>query len=235
MVSIVSYRVASNSRLCNCVCRLKRILDYRQRTQQTHSCPCPIDEPTKSDRQLAGPKDLGRGGAEHLTIQERLQEAAHKLGFMAEVEKQLRKGSNQAADIVLRYGKLAIAVEIAVTTTTDHEFENVQKCLAAGFDRIAVISSKRTRLEAISAAVAGGLGSETAKKVTYHTPDEFIAELERIATQLKTIPAPALPPGEHKSHGRTIRRHLPKLSPEEQRQRDEVLNKMLTETLQSQK
>jgi len=68
------------------------------------------------------PRDLGRGGARHKTIQERLKAEAQQLGFQADVEKQLAKGSNQAADLLLEQGGLVIAVEITVTTGVEHEF-----------------------------------------------------------------------------------------------------------------
>ena len=84
--------------------------------------------------ETAAPKDLGRGGARHKSIQSRLKTEAQKLGFHAEVEKQLAQGSNDAADLVLRRGSVEIAVEITITTGVDHEFENVKKCLASGID-----------------------------------------------------------------------------------------------------
>ncbi len=139
--------------------------------------PKPKEEPQIKVHQE---KDLGRGGALHKSIQERIQTEAHKLGFMAEVEKQLKTGSNQAADLVLQCGETTIAVEIAITTSVDHEFQNVQKCLAAGFARLAVITPRAGRLEEIKAAVEAGLGSESAK-VSYHTADDFIAHLNKLA------------------------------------------------------
>jgi hypothetical protein len=112
------------------------------------------------------PKELGRGGARHKSIQDRLKTGAQKLGFFAEVEKQLAPGSNDAADLLLRRGQVEIAVEITITTSVDHEFDNVKKCLAAGMARVAVIATGRRRLEDIAAAVEGGLGAEVAAKVT---------------------------------------------------------------------
>ena len=180
---------------------------------------------------VAAPVALGRGGAQHKTIQERLKTEAQSLGFQAEVEKQLAKGSNQAADLLLQQGGLIIAVEITVTTGVDHEFENVKKCLAAGFPRIAVISTNPRQLDAIATAVQGGLGAEAAAKVSYQSPDDFIVELRKLAAEIKARPALALPPGEVKSHGRTVRRHLPTLSTEEQRQRADAAQRILDSTM----
>ncbi len=148
------------------------------------------------------PRDLGRGGEQHKAIQERIQTEAHALGFFAAVEKQLAEKSNEAADLVLRKDDLAIAVEITVTTTTDHEFGNVRKCLAAGFTRVAVVSPKPERLKAIAEAVNAALDTVGRTRVSYHTPDEFIAELRKLAETTK-------PPTrtESTTRGYKIRRH----------------------------
>ena len=181
------------------------------------------------------PKELGRGGNERLAIQERLQKEAHRLGFSAEIEKQLQKGSNQAADLIVRQGQLAIAVEITVTTTTDHEFGNVRKCLAAGFDRVAVVSTSKKRLEAIASAVQGSLDPVIAKTVMFHTPEEFISELERIAAEIKARLAVDASPAERKSRGRTVRRHLPTLSLQEQKTRETKVIQTLADAMRRKK
>jgi hypothetical protein len=175
-------------------------------------------------------RDLGRGGARHTTIQERIKTEARQLGFQADVEKQLAKGSNQAADLLLEQGGLSIAVEISVTTSVDHEFENVKKCLAAGAKRVAVISTSARQLEEIGAAVRGALGSEAAGKVSYHSPDDFISELRKLAAEIKAKPAPPPLPNEVKSHGRTVRRHLPVLSREEQAQKESAAVRVIEQT-----
>jgi hypothetical protein len=176
------------------------------------------------------PKDLGRGGAQHTTIQERIQAEARALGFMAELERQLTDKSMQAADLILRKGDLAIAVEISVTTTTDHEFGNVKKCLAVGFARVVVISPNAERLEAIAGAVRAGLGQEAAAKVSYHTPDDFIAELRKLAAEIKKQAPPQLP-GERTTLGYKVRRHSPALAPDEQKAKEEVAVKMMADAM----
>jgi hypothetical protein len=180
---------------------------------------------------MAETKDLGRGGARHKSIQSRLKSEAQKLGFHAEVEKQLTQGSNDAADLVLRRGQVEIAVEITITTGVDHEFENVKKCLAAGFKRVAVIATGRKHLEEIAAAVQGGLGSEAAAKVGYHTPDEFLAELQKLAKTTETPPPSAPMAKTGKILGFEITRNFPKQSPEEQRLNQQAIYEVTQKAL----
>jgi hypothetical protein len=172
----------------------------------------------------AAPKDLGRGGARHKSIQSRLKTEAQKLGFHAEVEKQLTLGSNDAADLVLRRGQIEIAVEITITTGVDHEFENVKKCLASGIGRVVVVATGRKHLDEIAAAVQGGLGPEASAKVGYHTPDEFLAELQKL-TKTTEAPPPSAPMAKTgKILGFEITRNFPKQSPEEQRLNQQAIH-----------
>jgi hypothetical protein len=177
------------------------------------------------------PKSLGRGGALHQSIQERIQAEARKLGFMADVEEQLNKGSNQAADLLLQCGETAVAVEIAISTSVDHEFQNVQKCLAAGFDRLAVVTPRTGRLDDIRAAVEAGLGPEAAAKVSYHSADDFIAHLQKLAAETKSRPVTPTLPGERVSHGLRVRRHIPQQIPEELKQKEDVAIRVMTEAM----
>ena len=195
--------------------------------------PPEIPQPTVSENKMVADvkpteaaKDLGRGGARHKSIQSRLKDEAHKLGFHAEVEKQLAPGSNDAADLVLRRGPVEIAVEITITTSVDHEFENVKKCLAAGFKRVAMIGTGRKQLEDIAAAVQGGLGSEAAAKVGYHTPDEFLAELQKLAKAAEAPPASAPMAKTDKKLGFEITRNFPKLSEDEQRLNQQAIHEV---------
>jgi YD repeat-containing protein len=176
-------------------------------------------------------KDLGRGGALHKSIQERIQTEARKLGFMADVEERVNKKSNQAADLILQCGETAIAVEIAISTSVTHEFQNVQKCLAAGFTRLAVITPRTGRLDEIKAAVEAGLGPEMAAKVSYHSADDFIAHLHKLAAEIKSKPVTPTLPGERVSHGLRVRRHVPQQTPEELKQKEDVAIRVMTEAM----
>ena len=185
-------------------------------------------------REPAPPRDLGRGGEQHKTIQERIQSEAHTLGFLAEVERQLADTSMQAADVILRKDGLVIAVEISITTTTDHEFKNVKKCLEAGFARVAVISPRAVQLQNISEAVQAGLGPEVAAKVSYHTPDDFIAELPRLAQQVKKSDEPTAPQ-ERTTRGYKVKRHGPALTPDERQVKENSAHKVMAESMKRKK
>jgi hypothetical protein len=167
--------------------------------------------------------DLGKGGEQHKAIQRRIKEAAEALGFRSVIEKQIG-GSPESIDLLLERGEQTIACEISVTTTIDHEVGNVIKCLKAGFSRVVVICLGEDRLRKIKAAVSGSLGSEAAARVEYHEPDRFIA-------YLKALPAPAPKDSETIRHGYKVKRTVPKLTLEEQRQKEEIAIRLLAEAM----
>jgi hypothetical protein len=81
---------------------------------------------------------LGRGGAQHQAVQQRIKKAAEELGFRSIIEKVVldKLGS---VDLLLEREDQNIACEISFSTTIDHEVGNVSKCLKAGFPTVVVI------------------------------------------------------------------------------------------------
>lgn len=180
--------------------------------------PAPVSQTTS-----APPRDLGRGGAQHKAIQQRLKEVADKLGFRSVIEKPVLDGQG-SVDLWLERANQSIACEISVTTTIDHEVGNVVKCLKAGLPKVAVICLDEERLRKIAAAVSNSLGSELAARVEYFTPDPFIAHL-------KQLKPPTAQPSETKYGDYTVKRSAPKLSAEERKQREDIANRVIGDTL----
>ena len=111
-----------------------------------------------------------------------------------------------------------------------HEFGNVKKCLSAGFNRVAVISPRPDHLKAIAVSVKGGLGPGQAEKVSYHTPDEFIAELKRLAQEAAKSAKPPVPQ-ESVTRGYKVRGHAPTLTVAEQKAKEDMAIKLMAETM----
>lgn len=188
----------------------------------TVSEPKPV---TVSERKIVS-ADLGKGGAQHKLIQQRIKAAAQQQGFRSTIEKQIA-GTKENIDVLLERNDQIIACEISISTTIDHEVGNVAKCFKAGFTKVAVICLDVSRLEAIAAAVKGSLGPEAAKHIAYFLPDQFIADLERIPS----APSPAPEPTTTTVHGYKVTRTIPKLTPEERQQREQIANRVASEAL----
>jgi hypothetical protein len=173
----------------------------------------------------SSPADLGKGGEQHKAMQHRIKEAAEALGFHSVIEKQIA-GSQESVDLLLERGDQKIACEISISTTIDHEVGNVRKCLKAGLPQVAIICLDAERLKKIATAVSGSLGPEAAARVEYFEPDPFIAHL-------KTLPVPVPKDSVTTHHGYKVKRSAPKLTLEEQRQREDTANRAMAEAMRS--
>ncbi|MBI3417608.1 MAG: type IV secretion system DNA-binding domain-containing protein [Verrucomicrobia bacterium] len=168
-------------------------------------------------------KDLGRGGAQHQAIQQRIKQAAEELGFRSVIEKPVLDGQG-SVDLWLERTGQTIACEISISTTIDHEVGNVAKCLKAGVPKVAVICLDAERLRKIGSAVSGSLGMELTARVEYFQPDPFIG-------YLKALPPPTPQPSETEYGGYKIKRSIPKLSAQEQKQKEDIANRIMAETM----
>ena len=179
--------------------------------------------------EVKSPPKPGRGFDWHKTAQKRIKTEGEKLGFSAELEKQLAKGSMQAADVVLRRGHVHIAVEIASTSSNiNHEFENLHKCLKAGFSHVVAIASELKFLQGLEAAVRGALTPELTAKVSYYTTVQFIEELRRLAAASE-LPPPAQPMAAKEVRGGfEIERTFSPTSPETQQVIHDIVTRAIT-------
>ena len=169
------------------------------------------------------PRDLGRGGAQHQAIQQRIKQAAEELGFRSVIEKPVLDGQS-SVDLWLERTGQSIACEISISTTIDHEVRNVAKCLKAGVPKVMVICLDEERLRKIGNAVSGSLGSELAARVEYFQPDQFVAHL-------KTIPAEIPKEQTTVRRGYKIKRVVSELSTEQQKEKEAAAIRAIADSM----
>jgi hypothetical protein len=192
--------------------------------------PAEKSPPNAEDpKPVAPPPDLGRGGAQHQAIQQRLKAEAEGLGYRAIVEKPVLDGQG-SVDLVLEKAGQSIACEISVTTTIDHEIGNIRKCLKADFPHVVVICPKAARLEQIRDAAKGCLAPDAASRVDFCSPEEFIACVETLSLEAAEKKVDA-PPQEERRRGYKVKRSYVDLPPEEMKAREEAALKTLAETM----
>ncbi|MEP7010168.1 MAG: type IV secretion system DNA-binding domain-containing protein [Acidobacteriota bacterium] len=122
------------------------------------------------------PRRPGKGGPEHTYLQELIKRWAQEQGFRAVVEEQIA-GGRESIDVALYRGDARIACEISITTPLEYEVGNVRKCLAAGFQKVAMVSLKKGRLSKLREALAEALSAEDLGRVHIFTPEELLAWL----------------------------------------------------------
>jgi predicted DNA-binding transcriptional regulator AlpA len=145
----------------------------------------PVTEPVRvagKDRVKPVPPEPvppGRGGQQHKYLQELIRRWAESKGYRATIEKQILDGLG-SVDVALEKDGRAIACEISVTSTTDQEVGNIEKCLAAGFEQVVLVSPDKKVLGKARDATLTVLNQEQIKRVRFLTPEQLFAFLETL-------------------------------------------------------
>lgn len=127
------------------------------------------------------PPTAGRGGPEHRYLQSLIREWAQARGYRADVEVELEGGGR--VDLVITRPAEAgsserIACEVSVTTDPGHEIENVRKCLAAGFDRVFLVTLKQRLIHAVEKVLETELEGEERARVAVVPPEALMVWLD---------------------------------------------------------
>jgi hypothetical protein len=121
----------------------------------------------------------------HRYLQGIIKRIGESHGFVATLEKQVFGGIGKV-DVALENENLKIACEIAVTNTVDYELQNIQKCLASGFDKMAVISTDAKHLANIRKTAESVIAQSELTKVHFLEPENFHLFLESLQRQFNS-------------------------------------------------
>lgn len=191
--------------------------------------PALSETPPEGLRPRAPPhaRELGKGGPKHRYLQNLVKEIGEQHGFRGVIEAPLPMGVGQI-DVLLQQGETALAIEVSVSTPADWERANIRKCLAAGYERVALVLAKTTASQArYRAAVLEGLSEEERGRLTFLLPEEtpdFIA-----------AHAPQAKPRESVVKGYRVRVSHASVSPEEAKVRRDTLARVIAGSLNRQR
>jgi predicted DNA-binding transcriptional regulator AlpA len=134
----------------------------------------------------------GRGGEHHKYLQQLIKRWAENRGYRVSIEKPVLDGLGSVDVVLEKSGCPSIACEISVTTPTEHELGNLQKCLAAGFEQVLLIAPDKNGLARVRAGVASVLNASQMKRVQVVVPEQVFAAIA--ALEARTAPPPDRPP-----------------------------------------
>lgn len=121
----------------------------------------------------------------HRYLQSIIKRIGENNGFIATTEKQIFGGVGKI-DVALENEHYKIACEIAVTNTAEYESQNIQKCLASGFEKVVVISEDARHLENIRKRAESVISNEQTARVHFLEPENFHLFLESLNRQTDT-------------------------------------------------
>ena len=157
--------------------------------------PLPAGKPASlpSEDVPSLPQTPGRGGEHHKYLQQLIKRWAEARGYAVTIEKQILDGLG-SVDVALEKGGRRIACEVSVTTDAEHETGNVEKCLAAGFDEVILISSEKKVLTSVRHALVAALSTAQYRQVKFLAPEEAFSFIESLeATSAPAVPIPPDP------------------------------------------
>jgi hypothetical protein len=139
----------------------------------------PRPEPVRREAQASPvpPAPLGRGGPEHIYLQELVKRWAEAKGYRVVIEQPILDGRG-SVDVALERDGWRLACEISVTTSVQHEVGNVEKCLAAGFDQVVFLSLKSEQLKKVRLALEKRVSAGDLARVLFLAPEEFSTFLD---------------------------------------------------------
>jgi hypothetical protein len=140
---------------------------------------------TPAAHPIDAPKTItsGKGGRQHKYLQHLTKGLAEGLGFKAVVEERILDGAGQV-DVALYHGELKIACEISITTGSDQELRNIEKCFAAGFARVILIADEPRHLASLRKSIAAELDDAVAGQVAFCVATDLSAILQAGAPQV---------------------------------------------------
>lgn len=119
----------------------------------------------------------------HRYLQSIVKRMAEGEGFQVTLEKPVFGGIGKV-DVAIENEEHKIACEIAHTNTVDYELQNLQKCLASGFDRIVIVSTDTKHLDNIKKRAELTIPDDILPKVSF-------VEMENFYLFLETLPKPS--------------------------------------------
>ena len=150
--------------------------------------PAPIGPPVPEHEAplptLPRTSGAGHGGDQHRYLQSLIKRWAESRGFKASLEHEVLGGTGRI-DVAIEKPGLRVAVEVSVSTDVEHEFRNVQKGLAAGFDHVAVICQKPTSDRALLDRISDGVEDENRARVHVVSVDGLFDLVDRLDAETR--------------------------------------------------
>lgn len=182
----------------------------------------PTGHPQLSRPSSAPPAGPGKGGAQHVYLQTLISRWAVAHGWGAAIEKEILGGLGRA-DIALDRNDVSVACEITVSTTPEHELANVQKCLAAGYDHVVLVSAEPKLLQKAARVIPPNLDEVQRERVHFLTPETLFAFLEEREADSAA--------GEETVRGYKVKTTYRTVEPEEKEQRKKAVGKVILDAV----
>jgi Helicase HerA, central domain len=156
-----------------------------------------VDAPAHAVEVVAAPmlRKEGGGGVKHQYLQRLVKELGEQSGWRVTLEETVLEGTGRI-DVVARRGDDCILVEVSVTTTREHEYANIKKCLefgstlgAAGNTHVLLIATPARHLTSMKRYIEPLLTASEKGIVRFMSPDELPTFFDALAVHTPAAPS----------------------------------------------
>lgn len=149
-------------------------------TSKADSLPPKAVEPIIIKQPIKEPqKIIDKQVTQHRYLQSLIKKVAEDKGYKATIEQAVLDGQGKI-DVALERNGKKIACEISVTSTDEQELKNIEKCLAAGYEKVILCSPDKKTLEAVKSLVTDKIGASALAKMLFLQPEELLLHLDEL-------------------------------------------------------
>lgn len=148
------------------------------------------DAPARPVEVVAAPalRKEGGGGVKHQYLQRLVKELGEQSGWRVTLEETVLEGTGRI-DVVARRGDDRILVEVSVTTTREHEYANIKKCLEFGGTHVLLIATPARHLTSMKRHIEPLLTSTEKGIVRFMSPEELPTFFDALAVHTPAAPS----------------------------------------------
>jgi len=141
-----------------------------------------VKEPeiTFAQQKVEVPSLKEKSDSQHRYLQTLIKRIAEEKGYRAIIERITPDGLGRV-DVSLEQNGRKIACEISVTSTSEQELLNIEKCLRADYEKVILCSPERKTLDKVRVLVSQKINESDQGKVLFFKPEEVFSYLEKEA------------------------------------------------------
>lgn len=133
----------------------------------------------RAHKQPVNMPEKGCGGVQHRSLQNLVRDIAEECGYRTTIDKLVFDGEGSVDVEIGGFGE-HIACEVTVNASYEFEFHNIQRTLAAGYDKVIAVSSNPKKLKGLRRYAQGEVKSELEEdRILFFLPAELISYLDQ--------------------------------------------------------
>jgi len=151
---------------------------------ETRSVPISVasDQAERMTKVIPPPEYDPQTEREHRRLQHLITQLAEQGGYLSTIEQPTDDGQGRI-DVALKRDDERIACEISVTTSPEHELQNIQKCLASGYGRVIFCAPDKKSVQKVKALCREELTEAELTQVSFLDPTEVALLFEEEAAK----------------------------------------------------